>query len=202
MSSWIQCGHLYLASAGRVLFTVQRAFDGWLALDLAGAVTDAIDARLEVRHGGPRHPSRLFALHADLREAAAGRALAVRGPAADFAFGGDFLRILRRAQHEARPRLRLLRGLTVLDERSAEVLPGLPAEPELVFELPPVLLATALRERLSSRVQLAASGADAVQPRTPAASAVQPTSRSGTRSRRGAAPDSARVRTGSAAGAA
>lgn len=130
--------HLYAPLAGAVLFVVQRAADGWIALDLAGAATDAAregaGAPIVVARGGPAYSERIFALHDRLEEVVAGRALAIGDPHGPrFAFGGDLLGLLAEARTTAFPRLRLFRGLTVLRDGDPRFARGLRATPELVF---------------------------------------------------------------------
>ncbi len=133
--------HVYAPRPGAVLLVVQRARDGWIALDLAGRTTDEAlgedGERFVVTQGGASHADRIFALHDRLDEIAAGRALAVgtaRGPR--FAFGGDLFALWAAARRELAPNLRFFRGLTVLRENAARLGRGLPAESELVFATP------------------------------------------------------------------
>lgn len=152
MTTTFRTAHLYAPWTGAVLFVVHRAADGWLAFDLAGPATDAIDGRMEVTRGGTRHRDRIFALHADLGEVTAGRALAVASPrhAACFALGGDLSALVDRARRELVPRLRLFRGLTVLRARDrGDVEHALPATHELVFETPAALAAPAYERELA-----------------------------------------------------
>lgn len=160
MSTTYAAAHLYAPWTGAVLFVVHRAADGWLAFDLAGPVTDSIEAggaiepsgaRLEVTRGGTRHRDRIFALHADLAEVTAGRALAIASPrhGARFALGGDLARLVERARAELVPRLRLFRGLTVLRERDARRGERVVAAThELVFETAAALVAPAYEREL------------------------------------------------------
>lgn len=133
--------HVYAPRPGAVLLVVQRARDGWIALDLAGRTTDEAlgedGERFVVTQGGASHADRIFALHDRLDEIAAGRALAVgtaRGPR--FAFGGDLFALWAAARRELAPNLRFFRGLTVLREAAARLGRGLPASAELVFATP------------------------------------------------------------------
>lgn len=140
----LSCAHLYADGKGAVLFVVRRALDGWLAFDLAGAVTDLVGP-LEVVRGGARFADRVFALHADEGEVRAGRALGVDGGREPFAFGGDLFALVRAAEARMAPRLRLFRGATVLDSRaSLGEHVTLPATHALVFETPSLVLAHAL----------------------------------------------------------
>lgn len=133
--------HVYAPRPGAVLLVVQRARDGWIALDLAGRTTDEAlgedGERFVVTQGGASHADRIFALHDRLDEIAAGRALAVgtaRGPR--YAFGGDLFALWAAARRELAPNLRFFRGLTVLREAAARLGRGLPASAELVFATP------------------------------------------------------------------
>ncbi len=134
--------HVYARPDGPVLFVVQRAKDGWIAFDLAGATTDdACDpggARFVVTCGGPAHADRIFSVHDRLDEVALGRALAVREErGVRFAFGGDLLELWRAARYVLAPGLRLFRGLTVLRAGDARLERGCAASAELVFATPP-----------------------------------------------------------------
>lgn len=136
--------HVYAPRDGAVLFVVQRACDGWIALDLAGRTTDEargpVGERFVVSRGGPAHADRFFALHDRIEEVAAGRALAVGAPrGARFAFGGDLVDLWRDARFLLAPRLRFFRGLTVLRAGDERLERGLAATAELVFDTPPAL---------------------------------------------------------------
>lgn len=195
------CAQLCATLHGAVLFVVQRAHDGWLAFDLAGTTTDTIGGEFEVTRGGPRFQDRIFALHADLGEVRAGRALAIPGGADAFAFGGDLLALVRRAREEGRPRLRLLRGATVLDARGAgrgalRLGPCVAATHALVFDTAPALLQLELGGLVESRAAAGALSGPILRPASCASAArARPTSRSDNAPGRGAAPDSARDRT-------
>ena len=140
--------HLHAPFARVVLFVVQRAFDGWIALDLAGPSTDAVRARCGATHvvtrGGAAHTGRIFTLHDRLDEVARGRALTIghpRGPR--FVFGGDLSHLLDPREHSAFPRLRLFRGLTVLRDHDPRLAHAIPATHELVFDTPPARIRAA-----------------------------------------------------------
>jgi hypothetical protein len=51
-----------LLEGRRALFLVHRAADGWLALDLAGPVTDRFAPGIEVVRGGDSFPDRILTL--------------------------------------------------------------------------------------------------------------------------------------------
>ena len=166
------CVLLFERRAARILFLVHRACDGWLALDLAGPVTDRFVPGIEVVRGGESFPDRVLALHALDRDPALFGGLRVPGPrGAHFGLGGDVERLLDAARSSGR--LRFFRGLSAIPGRSRAVPPGaivVPATPDLVF----AASARELREL-------------ACAPRT---------SRSDSPWDRAAARDSARARTG------
>lgn len=204
----VVCARLHATSHGAVLFVVQRAYDGWLAFDLAGTTTDTIGGEFEVTRGGPRFTDRVFALHADLGEVRAGRALAIAGASDAFAFGGDLLALVRRARGESRPRLRLLRGATVLDgprlrSGALRLGSGVLATHGLVFDTAPALLPLAMPRAAGAPELSALSDARAVAQRVaqpvaqPLADAppARPTRRSDTPRDRAAARGSVPVRT-------
>lgn len=200
------CAHLYATHHGAVLFVVQRAFDGWLAFDLAGTTTDTIGGEFEVTRGGARFQDRIFALHANLGEVRAGRALAIAGGRDAFAFGGDLLALVRRTRAEGRPRLRLLRGATVLDARGAgrgqlQLGRGVSATHALVFDTAPALLPLAIGARVEPN--LGPAREPVLRPVSCAnAARARPTSRSDSGPDRGAAQDNVRGRTRSSGGGA
>jgi hypothetical protein len=160
MPSPIHAALLFSPRAGQVLFLVQRAADGWIALDLAGRTTDAVEARLVVTCGGPAHADRIFLLHDRLAEVAAGRALPVVGGArARYAFGGDLEELLADARETPQPRVRLFRGLSIVrDERALAGRRSVLATPELVFATPPAMLGDAF-ERAARPASARAFGA-------------------------------------------
>jgi len=139
---------------GSVLFLVHRAADGWLALDLAGPVTDRFAPprgsdrpSLEVVRGGGSFPGRVLALYALPADPESFGGLRVPGPGgARFGLGGDVERLLEAALGSPMsgrggpPRIRFFRGLTSLATRSRAPPAGaivLRATPELVFEARP-----------------------------------------------------------------
>lgn len=123
-----------LLEGRRALFLVHRAADGWLALDLAGPVTDRFTPDLEIVRGGDSFPDRVFTLYMHHRDPEDFGGLRVPGLAgARFGVGGDVGRLLL----EARGRLRFFRGLSTIPSRSRAVPEGsilVRATPELVFE--------------------------------------------------------------------
>jgi hypothetical protein len=129
--------------SGRVLLVVNRAADGWLALDLTGSEEGRMRGpglELRILRGGRSFRERVFSLHALLSDPREVGALRVpdRTPAT-FGFGGDLARLLRRAGRRAERRLLLFRGLTVLDPRMNLAPRGAAAAvatPSLVFETP------------------------------------------------------------------
>jgi hypothetical protein len=186
---------------GKVVFLVHRAADGWLGLELTGAVTQRFrpteageDREIEVVRGGNAFDDRIVALyHLDFDPESLG-GLRVPGTAgARFGFGGDLTSLLRAVRSKtgactgAREHLRLFRGMTALSPRSRSVPEGarvVRATPELVFEVPAEIL------------WLEASRAD-VQNRQPAAvSSARRRSRWDMPRDRGATLGSARGRTG------
>ena len=158
-----------LLEGRRVLFLVHRAADGWLALDLAGPVTDRYAPDIEIVRGGDLFLDRILTLYAVDGDPETFGGLRVPGSGgARFGVGGDVDRLLL----AAKGRLRFFRGLSAIPSRSRAAPAGsilLKATPELVFETRP----DALWELSPPR-----------------------TSRCGSPRDRAAAPGSARVRTG------
>jgi hypothetical protein len=138
-----------LLDALRALFLVHRAADGWLALDLAGPVTDRFEPGLDIVRGGDRCLDRILALYAIDGDPEDFGGLRVPGSAsARFGVGGDVGRILL----ASRGRLRLFRGLSAIPTRSRAVPEGsilVPATPELVFGTPRDALLEVFQRRTS-----------------------------------------------------
>ena len=123
-----------LLEGRRALFIVHRAADGWLALDLAGPVTDRFAPGIEIVRGGDCFLDRILTLYALDGDPEAFGGLRVPGSGgARFGVGGDVDRLLL----AARGRLRFFRGLSTIPSRSRAVPEGsilVRATPELVFE--------------------------------------------------------------------
>lgn len=123
-----------LLEGRRALFLVHRAADGWLALDLAGPVTDRFAPGIEIVRGGEFFPDRILALYAIDGDPEDFGGLRVPGPCGSrFGVGGDVDRLLL----EAKGRLRFFRGLSTIPTRSRALPAGsvlVRATPELVFE--------------------------------------------------------------------
>lgn len=134
---------LLLFEGRRALFLVHRAADGWLALDLAGPVTDRFAPGIEIVRGGDSCLDRILPLYAFDRDPEEFGGLRVPGPGgARFGVGGDVDRLMTAAKGSPRsgPRLRFFRGLSRVPRRSRAVPDGsilVRATPELVFETRP-----------------------------------------------------------------
>ncbi|MFN0008301.1 MAG: hypothetical protein ACKVXR_10360 [Planctomycetota bacterium] len=132
-----------LLEGRRALFLVHRAADGWLALDLAGPVTDRFAPGIAIVRGGESFLDRIFPLYMFDRDPVEFGGLRVPGPSgARYGVGGavDRLLLTARGSPGTGPRLRFFRGASRIPCRSRALPEGailVRATPELVFETRP-----------------------------------------------------------------